>query len=127
MSFPTNKELEEWPVTEPPTEAEIGRGRSRAVELGGQAFGIPHSARSTFFDVMEAPAPDGALWTPKIQPGTSPIRIMLASCGEYAMFNLPLDHQKGWQGTQPTQAQKDANATRMCVVDDSAHLWPRFQ
>lgn len=125
MSF-SNKELEDWPVTEPPTEAEVGRGRSRAVELGGQSYGVPHSARSTFFDMFVPPV-EGKLWVPMVKQNTNPVQILLTSCDQYALFSLPLEYKKGWQGTFPTENQEDANVTKMCVVDDAAHLWPRFQ
>lgn len=110
----TNKELEQWPVTDPPTDAEIGRIRTRAVSLGGAALPLPHRDRSTRFEVQGLAS-------------VSPVRVILTSCNKVAQFTAPLDYIKGWQGSFPTESQEDANATKLCVVDDAAHLWPRFQ
>lgn len=120
----TWQELERWPVVADPTEAEVGRIRRHAVALGGAALQLPHRDRSTAYKIKGA---GGAV---------SPVRYALVSCERVAQFTVPLEEQI-WQRevgidiaparTAPTKWQKQANDVRLCAVDDSAHLWPRFQ
>lgn len=122
--MPQADAMEGWPVISAPTESEIARVRRHAVALGGAALQNPHSNRTTVFQVK-----DNRMTYPK--------RVELSTCDEVAEFTVPLDRQL-WQENiaasrnpdgerKPTGAQALADGTRYCVVDDSAHLWPRFQ
>lgn len=122
----TAADLESWPVVPDPTEEEIERVRRHAVALGGAALQNPHSKRSTVFRAK------GLL--------RAPHREELTACYQIAEFTVPLVTEE-WQESlaadrrgeydsgiiEPTDVQKQANFTRLCAVDDGAHMWPRFQ